>query len=1440
VDFVSYAQNFEDVMLWRALQHVGSGIYIDIGAQDPVSDSVSRGFYLQGWRGVHVEPCQSYAMALRQDRPDETVLEVAVGQDPGLMEFYEFPGTGLSTAVAETMAAHQTAGWTSRKTLVPVVTLDSILAQIAAPEVHWLKIDVEGFESEVLAGWTSTTRLPWIVVVEALIANQRIVSAEWEPLLTVKGYECVYFDGLNRYYISPQHPELAEHFQYGPCLWDAFQLPDVARPVRILKQDFTQQVSEISTDRDRLGLSLAEETTKYLAAAREAEGLQTRLAVSEARHEASASDVRRLEGERSALLERLAEAETSALKAQAVAFSEAATLRTTVEAETALRTQLEQRLDLMAADLRFVHLTLNAEREERDALRLKISAANVAWRRRYLKVATTLERIVGSRWWRLHDLFRPPETWLAATAADIALDREPEPVADHVLPARSLSELLSHRGDDLIEVAFATLLNRAPDEAGRSHFTGRIALGSSPESIVAEIRNSPEGVLHGADLPGLDLLLANDRRRRSRRLRALDALTGRAPGPIRPFAGLPSPHLLARCPTPPAASVDQLFRLSDTAFVQCAYVSILGREADPDGFSEHVTRLQAGEDRLTQIAALRWSREGVAYGSTLTGLDRATRWWSVRHIPPLARLLKALAQVRGASSRLADRLADFDARLDTIAESVLAAGSAAAAPVAPSPEDGPMLQPVEVPPPPVPGLPDHAPPPAPTPPRPIPRLKWAHAGANPAGPLEHGLWSALTGAGHQVLAGGAGSDVRLTWSRDPLCPKAEGEPSLLVGAEPVEGVLSAAEITQMNDSWTGVGCLTRLGAKALLDHGAALPVVAIGVGLDGWDKVDPAGLEEMPRHTFRYLHCVDRETLAECAALLDAFGDLFRRGDDVALVLSSTNDCREAVSGLVETHRRRHPDPATVVTCFGPVDDARLKALVQACTVLVDPCVRREFPYTLARALQSGRPAIAVAYGAARDLCDAQSAWLIDYQFIESQRVSDTAPVVDAEILPGALRDSLWRAYRAAAAELADRGAAGQRHMAQRFSWAATARRVIDLAQLARAVPPPGTRAPRLGVVTTWNVQCGIAAASAELLAQTPTDDVTIFAARQHPQIAVDGPNCVRAWDPGKTHNRLDEVRDHIVRRKIEGVIIQFNYGFFNHQELDTFIRSLTDLGVIVFVILHSTTDPLGDVENYRLKDMSAGFSACDRLICHSVADLNRLKRVSRSDNLLLSPLGVGTPTTPRYHLADPQRPLLASFGFCFENKGLLELVETVALLKSRGQPVRLIMLNAVHPDPSSARMADRVTAAIAARGLGQDIRFVREFLDIDEVIRRISDADVIINPYQVTGESASAAIRTGMRANRLTVVTPLPIFDELGPAVIRTPGTTPAEMANGVLRAVELLRSQSDELKSLEAAAQAWLHFNAYERQGQRLTTMIRSLNRTKPAFTHSGSETP
>src|SRR4026208_224659 len=99
MSFVSYAQNFEDVMLWRALKHIEKGLYVGVGAQPPVIGLFSKAFYERGWRGIHIEPVPQYAELLRQDRPDETVLQVALGDTEGMLELNVIPDTGLSTAV---------------------------------------------------------------------------------------------------------------------------------------------------------------------------------------------------------------------------------------------------------------------------------------------------------------------------------------------------------------------------------------------------------------------------------------------------------------------------------------------------------------------------------------------------------------------------------------------------------------------------------------------------------------------------------------------------------------------------------------------------------------------------------------------------------------------------------------------------------------------------------------------------------------------------------------------------------------------------------------------------------------------------------------------------------------------------------------------------------------------------------------------------------------------------------------------------------------------------------------------------------------------------------------------------------------------------------------------------------------------------------------------
>jgi FkbM family methyltransferase len=231
---ISYAQNQEDIILYRALCDVSKGFYIDVGAQQPVVDSVTKLFYERGWHGINIDPAPQWRSMLEADRPHDINLQMAVGARRGQMPFFVIPDTGLSTANPEFSAQYARMGFATQKITVDVQTLDEICALYGVREVHFLKIDVEGGEKDVISGFSFDPIRPWIVVVEAIkpvsgrrdepdIPPQAIPThAGWEPLLLAHGYEFVYWDGLNRFYLAREHEALRPRFSAPPNPLDEF------------------------------------------------------------------------------------------------------------------------------------------------------------------------------------------------------------------------------------------------------------------------------------------------------------------------------------------------------------------------------------------------------------------------------------------------------------------------------------------------------------------------------------------------------------------------------------------------------------------------------------------------------------------------------------------------------------------------------------------------------------------------------------------------------------------------------------------------------------------------------------------------------------------------------------------------------------------------------------------------------------------------------------------------------------------------------------------------------------------------------------------------------------------------------------------------------------------------------------------------------------------
>ncbi len=222
--FVSYAQNAEDVVLWRALHSLTTGRYVEVGANDPTTHSISRAFYDRGWSGIAIEPVPALAEAFRTDRPRDVVVEAAItSAEVDEVVLHLIPDTGLSTLRDDIGSEHDRAGWPVSDVPVAARRLDDVLSEHLATDddVHFMVVDTEGAERQVLESIDLSAWRPWVIVVEATAPmSDRRTHEDWDDLVLSAGYECVLFDGLSRWYLAKEHQDLREALDHPACALD--------------------------------------------------------------------------------------------------------------------------------------------------------------------------------------------------------------------------------------------------------------------------------------------------------------------------------------------------------------------------------------------------------------------------------------------------------------------------------------------------------------------------------------------------------------------------------------------------------------------------------------------------------------------------------------------------------------------------------------------------------------------------------------------------------------------------------------------------------------------------------------------------------------------------------------------------------------------------------------------------------------------------------------------------------------------------------------------------------------------------------------------------------------------------------------------------------------------------------------------------------------------
>lgn len=179
---VSYSQLGEDRILEHVFKGKNEGVYIDIGANDPIVYSNTYLLYQKGWHGLCIDPNPQFQEDYKKVRPKDTFVNSAVGNSNASV-YFQMNEDHRTSKIVDVMDQNT-------KEIKTVPLNEIIETNNLHDKIDLMNIDVEGYELQVLESLSFDKHSPEVILIE--IHNNSLDELSKDEVykyLCSKGYE---------------------------------------------------------------------------------------------------------------------------------------------------------------------------------------------------------------------------------------------------------------------------------------------------------------------------------------------------------------------------------------------------------------------------------------------------------------------------------------------------------------------------------------------------------------------------------------------------------------------------------------------------------------------------------------------------------------------------------------------------------------------------------------------------------------------------------------------------------------------------------------------------------------------------------------------------------------------------------------------------------------------------------------------------------------------------------------------------------------------------------------------------------------------------------------------------------------------------------------------------------------------------------------------------